>query len=181
MKCPVCDNVRMREVVKEGVTIDVCPDCKGVWLDRGELDKLMQGVREAHSEVNGYGAGSPAPGSYLDQLRNNGGAQSQGGHSTPNAAQQTQSYGSSQHGSYGYGSPQSGSYDSRQPASGNYGSQQQPPYGTYGSQQHQSGYGNGHSGHRGHASYGSYGQQKYGYGYPYKKKSVLDLLGDLFD
>ncbi|WP_274655117.1 zf-TFIIB domain-containing protein [Paenibacillus humicola] len=46
MKCPVCENVRMREVEREGVLIDVCPDCKGVWLDRGELDKLMQGERE---------------------------------------------------------------------------------------------------------------------------------------
>jgi len=36
----------MREVQKESVTIDVCPDCKGVWLDRGELEKLTQGLKE---------------------------------------------------------------------------------------------------------------------------------------
>lgn len=36
----------MREVEKNEILIDVCPSCKGVWLDRGELDKLMQGVRE---------------------------------------------------------------------------------------------------------------------------------------
>ena len=29
MNCPVCENVRMREVEKENVLIDVCPDCKG--------------------------------------------------------------------------------------------------------------------------------------------------------
>ncbi|MCY9543951.1 zf-TFIIB domain-containing protein [Paenibacillus alvei] len=46
MNCPICNNVRMREVEKEGVVIDVCPDCKGVWLDRGELEKLMSDVRE---------------------------------------------------------------------------------------------------------------------------------------
>lgn len=46
MKCPVCSDVRMREVEKDGILIDVCPDCKGVWLDRGELDKLMVGVKE---------------------------------------------------------------------------------------------------------------------------------------
>jgi Zn-finger nucleic acid-binding protein len=42
----------MREVEKNGVHIDVCPDCKGVWLDRGELDKLMTGVREVRQEYN---------------------------------------------------------------------------------------------------------------------------------
>ncbi len=52
MKCPVCNDVRMREVVKNGVMIDICPDCKGVWLDRGELDKLMLEVREI--ETSGY-------------------------------------------------------------------------------------------------------------------------------
>jgi Zn-finger nucleic acid-binding protein len=31
----------MREVEKAGVMIDICPDCKGVWLDRGELEKLQ--------------------------------------------------------------------------------------------------------------------------------------------
>ena len=36
----------MREVEKNGVMIDVGPDCKGVWLDRGELEKLMNEVRE---------------------------------------------------------------------------------------------------------------------------------------
>lgn len=52
MYCPVCDGVRMREVEKDGVMIDVCPSCKGVWLDRGELDKLMQGVREVRQPFN---------------------------------------------------------------------------------------------------------------------------------
>lgn len=50
MKCPVCNDVRMREVVKDDVLIDVCPDCKGVRLDRGELEKLMQGVREVRRD-----------------------------------------------------------------------------------------------------------------------------------
>ena len=41
MKCPLCD-VPMREVNRRGVQIDVCPECKGVWLDRGELEKLIE-------------------------------------------------------------------------------------------------------------------------------------------
>ncbi|MGG6312178.1 zf-TFIIB domain-containing protein [Paenibacillus macerans] len=52
MKCPVCNDVRMREVEKDGVLIDVCPDCKGVWLDRGELDKLLSEIREIRPAFN---------------------------------------------------------------------------------------------------------------------------------
>jgi len=54
MNCPVCNDVRMREVEKDNVMIDICPDCKGVWLDRGELDKLMSGVREVRQEFNSW-------------------------------------------------------------------------------------------------------------------------------
>lgn len=63
MNCPVCDQTRLREVEKNGIMIDVCPSCKGVWLDRGELDKLMSGVREARQEYDdGYeGFSSPSP------------------------------------------------------------------------------------------------------------------------
>jgi len=50
MNCPVCDNVRMREVQKNEVMIDTCPQCKGVWLDRGELDKLMKDVHEMEQD-----------------------------------------------------------------------------------------------------------------------------------
>jgi len=52
MHCPVCADTRMREVEKNGILIDICPSCKGVWLDRGELDKLMQGVQEVRQEYN---------------------------------------------------------------------------------------------------------------------------------
>lgn len=52
MNCPVCDNVTLREVEKEGILIDVCPSCKGVWLDRGELEKILQGVREVRPVFN---------------------------------------------------------------------------------------------------------------------------------
>ncbi|BBI31051.1 TFIIB-type zinc ribbon-containing protein [Cohnella abietis] len=52
MKCPICEDSRMREVEKNGILIDICPSCKGVWLDRGELDKLMQDVREVRQDYN---------------------------------------------------------------------------------------------------------------------------------
>jgi Zn-finger nucleic acid-binding protein len=43
--CPN-DNSQMQKVTREGVDIDICPTCKGVWLDRGELDKLLMKERE---------------------------------------------------------------------------------------------------------------------------------------
>jgi Zn-finger nucleic acid-binding protein len=40
MECPVCGD-KLRPIEKYGVEIDVCPGCKGVWLDRGELEKIL--------------------------------------------------------------------------------------------------------------------------------------------
>lgn len=41
MDCPVC-HVELRMTDRQGVEIDYCPQCRGVWLDRGELDKLIE-------------------------------------------------------------------------------------------------------------------------------------------
>ncbi len=41
MICPSC-NSELRISKKEGVEIDVCPSCRGVWLDRGELEKILE-------------------------------------------------------------------------------------------------------------------------------------------
>jgi len=49
MECPHCDIV-MQEMTKTGVLIDRCPTCKGVWLDRGELDKVLNRAREVERE-----------------------------------------------------------------------------------------------------------------------------------
>jgi Zn-finger nucleic acid-binding protein len=43
MKCPVCDGP-MREVQKLGIQMDICTECKGIWLDRGELEKVIEYV-----------------------------------------------------------------------------------------------------------------------------------------
>jgi Zn-finger nucleic acid-binding protein len=40
MQCPVCTG-KLRAVEKIGVEVDICPECKGVWLDRGELEKII--------------------------------------------------------------------------------------------------------------------------------------------
>jgi Zn-finger nucleic acid-binding protein len=41
MNCPVC-NVELKMTDRQGVEIDYCPKCRGVWLDRGELDKIIE-------------------------------------------------------------------------------------------------------------------------------------------
>ncbi len=48
IRCPSCDGP-MHPVERREVTIDLCRDCKGVFLDRGELDKLLDAV-EAREE-----------------------------------------------------------------------------------------------------------------------------------
>jgi len=40
MKCPVC-NLDLVMAERQGVEIDYCQKCRGVWLDRGELDKII--------------------------------------------------------------------------------------------------------------------------------------------
>ena len=42
MKCPVCPDATLMMSERQGIEIDYCPTCRGVWLDRGELDKLIQ-------------------------------------------------------------------------------------------------------------------------------------------
>ena len=41
MNCPVCKDVTLSISTREGIEIDHCPQCRGVWLDRGELDKII--------------------------------------------------------------------------------------------------------------------------------------------
>lgn len=42
MKCPICTDVNLTMSDRQGIEIDYCPQCRGVWLDRGELDKLIE-------------------------------------------------------------------------------------------------------------------------------------------
>ncbi|MBE2279021.1 MAG: zf-TFIIB domain-containing protein [Ignavibacteriaceae bacterium] len=42
MNCPVCKNTKLVISERQGIEIDYCPDCRGIWLDRGELDKLIE-------------------------------------------------------------------------------------------------------------------------------------------
>ena len=42
MKCPACPDAILVMSARDGVEIDYCPNCRGVWLDRGELDKIIE-------------------------------------------------------------------------------------------------------------------------------------------
>ncbi len=53
MLCPVC-HVGLAMTDRQGVEIDYCPQCRGVWLDRGELDKIIE-------RSVGHAAPAPAP------------------------------------------------------------------------------------------------------------------------
>jgi Zn-finger nucleic acid-binding protein len=48
MKCPIC-TVDLMMSERQGIEIDYCPKCRGVWLDRGELDKLIERAGDGDS------------------------------------------------------------------------------------------------------------------------------------
>lgn len=48
MKCPNC-NVTLVMADRSGIEIDYCPDCCGIWLDRGELDKIIERSTQRNS------------------------------------------------------------------------------------------------------------------------------------
>lgn len=56
--CPN-DNAAMQSVSRSGVEFDFCPTCRGVWLDRGELEKLMEGSRAVAPDVRPGPAHAP--------------------------------------------------------------------------------------------------------------------------
>jgi Zn-finger nucleic acid-binding protein len=57
MNCPVCVHVQLAIAERQGVEVDYCPQCRGVWLDRGELDKII----ERAATAPGHGAVGHAP------------------------------------------------------------------------------------------------------------------------
>jgi Zn-finger nucleic acid-binding protein len=43
MNCPRCDETELLQLTRGGIEVDVCPSCRGTWLDRGELQQLVGG------------------------------------------------------------------------------------------------------------------------------------------
>jgi Zn-finger nucleic acid-binding protein len=78
MLCPIC-KTELTMSNRQGVEIDYCPQCRGVWLDRGELDKIVE--REAAAVGDRYDRGGRdrrdddddddrGPGGFLGRLFN---------------------------------------------------------------------------------------------------------------
>jgi hypothetical protein len=68
MNCPTCPDTMLVMADRSGVEIDYCPKCRGVWLDRGELDKIIE--RNAATEAPApaaVAAPAPAPQQYPQQ------------------------------------------------------------------------------------------------------------------
>lgn len=59
LMCPN-DNAQMQTMDRGGVQFDMCPTCRGVWLDRGELEKLME-----HASASA----APAPQAYAPPVQ----------------------------------------------------------------------------------------------------------------
>lgn len=81
MLCPQCQ-VELRIADRQGVEIDYCPKCRGVWLDRGELDKIID--RSQGMETRGGLDNREAPQSGPEFIRDAG--HTAGGHYPPQPA-----------------------------------------------------------------------------------------------
>jgi Zn-finger nucleic acid-binding protein len=46
MQCPRCEKDTLKEIDRQGISIDRCEKCRGVWLDRGELEKLTAAAQK---------------------------------------------------------------------------------------------------------------------------------------
>ncbi len=58
MECPVCGE-RLRTTEKYGTEMDICPSCKGLWLERGKLETIMTQTAAQASEQTPTAAGAP--------------------------------------------------------------------------------------------------------------------------
>ena len=66
MKCPV-DGSDLTMTERQGIEIDYCPKCRGVWLDRGELDKIIDRATQSAAPQPAPQQGAfaqPAPGPF---------------------------------------------------------------------------------------------------------------------
>jgi uncharacterized protein len=61
MNCPRCEASELMERERDGIVLDVCSSCRGLWLDRGELEKLIARATRDSDE--------PAPRRDYDPLR----------------------------------------------------------------------------------------------------------------
>ena len=68
MKCPVCKDKDLVMSERSGIEIDYCPECRGVWLDRGELDKIIE--RNMASQQETYREPAPQKKKNIMKIKN---------------------------------------------------------------------------------------------------------------
>jgi Zn-finger nucleic acid-binding protein len=74
MKCPVCAEPDLVMSERQGIEIDYCPKCRGVWLDRGELDKILdRSARPVPAELQPQPREERYAGEHRGQRRKRGG------------------------------------------------------------------------------------------------------------
>lgn len=56
MQCPVCTDTQLVMTERQNIEIDYCPKCRGVWLDRGELDKIIERSQREEATFLAQGA-----------------------------------------------------------------------------------------------------------------------------
>lgn len=70
MKCPVCTESQLVMTERQGIEIDYCPQCRGVWLDRGELDKIIERATPVPLPQGAVPQSAPPQPSALPQVWN---------------------------------------------------------------------------------------------------------------
>ncbi len=82
MQCPVC-HVPLAMSDRQGIEIDYCPQCRGVWLDRGELDKIIERSGPSSAPVQQPPAPQPQAAPPYPQQGQPGWSTPQYGHGKP--------------------------------------------------------------------------------------------------
>ena len=75
MRCPHCPDSQLAMTDRQGIEIDYCPKCRGVWLDRGELDKLLERAATAMASQAAPPQPRQAPQHYQAPQQHQGGYQ----------------------------------------------------------------------------------------------------------
>lgn len=66
MQCPACKEVSLVMTERQSIEVDYCPQCRGVWLDRGELDKIIERVTSEGRRPPEHERGSKEQREYRD-------------------------------------------------------------------------------------------------------------------
>lgn len=79
MKCPNCDETLLM-TERQGVEIDYCPKCRGIWLDKGELDKIIEKSLNMEASDESQQNPNPPNPNYNDPYYGGGGHHGGGGY-----------------------------------------------------------------------------------------------------